>query len=214
MKKLFYSLILTILWLTFAFSKVNYEEEGLSVVKTKEGFLFIFNQKDESFLLEIKGKKFLDVESEELIFSIDGQIIQFTIVPVGVFLSAVDSADTLLQHFRFEMHHIKSILGTSFKNIKPQRITLEEGKNCLLWEFDVPEAREDSSNEKVVKQIFATTKSSANVIMLSSPLTRNDEVSNSKNRLVQAFASFVFKQGLFDIQSIRDSLATDTIPQN
>lgn len=214
MSKLFIYFIIAFLYIAFASAKVNLEGEGLSVLKTEDGFLFIFNQKDESFLIELKGKKFLDVESEELIFSIDGQIIQFTIVPFNVFLKEDVSEDTLLQHFRFEMDYIKRQLGKNVDKIKPQRIALKQGMDCLVWSFDVPGDPKDTSSEKVVKQILATIKSFSNVVMLSSPLTRADDVTQCKNRFIQSFESFRFKSDLFDIQSIRDSLAMGTKPRN
>lgn len=214
MNKFFISFVVVFLSIVFAFAQVNQEGEGLSVLKTKDGFLFIFNQKDESFLIELKGKKFLDVESEELIFSIDGQIIQFTIVPFSVFLKEESLEDTLLQHFKFEMGYIKNQLGKNVGRIKPQRITFKEGGNCLVWNFDVPNDPKDTSNEKVVKQILATTKSFSNIVMLSSPLTRADDLIQCKSRFIQSFESFRFKHGLFDIQSIRDSLATETEPRD
>lgn len=214
MNKFFISFVVVSLSIAFAFAQVNQEGEGLSVLKTKDGFLFIFNQKDESFLIELKGKKFLDVESEELIFSIDGQIIQFTIVPFSVFLKEEPLEDTLLQHFKFEMSYIKNQLGKSVGRIEPQRIALKQGGNCLVWNFDVPTDPKDTSSEKVVKQILATTKSFSNIVMLSSPLTRADDLIQCKNRFIQSFESFRFKQGLFDIQSIRDSIATETEPRD
>lgn len=214
MNKIFISIVVVFLSIALTFAKVNQEGEGLSVLKTRDGFLFVFNQKDESFLIELKGKKFLDVESEELIFSIDGQVIQFTIVPFSVFLKEGASEDTLLQHFKFEMGYIKNQLGKSVGRIKPQRITLKQGDDCLVWSFDVPGDPTDTSSEKVVKQILATTKSFSNIVMLSSPLTSADDVTRCKGRFVQSFETFRFKQGLFDIQSIRDSLATEAEPRD
>jgi hypothetical protein len=214
MNKFFISFVVVFLSIDFALAKVNQEGEGLSVLKTKDGFLFVFNQRDESFLIELKGKKFLDVESEELIFSIDGQVIQFTIVPFSVFLKEGNSEDTLIQHFEFEMGYIKSQLGKSVGKIKPQRITLKQGGDCLVWNFDVPGDPKDTSSEKVVKQLLATTKSFSNIVMLSSPLTRADDVTQCKNRFIQSFETFCYKQGLFDIQSIRDSLTAETEPRD
>ncbi len=214
MNKLVISFVLVLLSMALASAKVNQEGEGLSVLKTKDGFLFIFNQQDESFLIELKGKKFLDVESEELIFSIDGQIIQFTIVPFDVFLKKEALEDTLLQHFKFEMDYIKSQLGKSIYGIKPQRVTLKQGGDCLVWNFDVPSDPKDTSSEKVVKQILATTKSLSNIVMLSSPLTRADDLIQFKTRFIQSFETFRFRHGLFDIQFIRDSLAKEDEPRD
>ncbi len=185
---------------------IQTNEEGLSILKSKKGFLFVFNDSLESFKIEIKGKKLIDVEPEELIFSIDDQIFQFTIVPISAFFNPNSNVDTLMQHFHFEMKYLVKELGINIPDFKPNKILLPSGKYALYWEFEPILSKKDILNETVVKHIFASTKTNRFIVLISSPLTKSNNYKNSKEKIQNALFTFDFIPFLYNLDELRKSL--------
>jgi hypothetical protein len=192
-------------FLFFAGSVTN-KESGLNVLKSEKGFLFIFNDSIESFLVEVPGKKFVDVEPEELIFSVDGQILQFTIVPFKEFYDARKSGDTLRQHFEFEVEYISKNFKIDSKQFKPTIFQIGSGTKGYYWELERETSMLDTSSETVVKQIFSSANTSRYVVLLSSPITRGNDYKQCRQRIFETMKSFRYINGAFDIDSIRNSM--------
>ncbi|MCX7909672.1 MAG: hypothetical protein N2560_09185 [Ignavibacteria bacterium] len=206
MKRIFIGVFFVSIALLFAENNSN---EGLNVIKSKNGFVFVFNDSSESFKIEIKGKKFVDVEPEELIFSIDGQIVQFTIVPVKEFFKNDLTLDTLLQHFEFEKKYISNITNSDLQNLKPKLLKSKTGRKVCFWELNRNTSYLDTSSENVTKQIFASTNTYKYVILISSPLTKRNDFKKSKNRLINSLLDLQRTQGMFNLDLIRESLKRD-----
>jgi len=182
------------------------QEDGLNIIKSKKGFLFVFNDPTESFLIEFEGKKFLEIEPEELIFSIDNQIIQFTIVPVRLFLNPNSKLDTLMQHFKFEFNYLKEELRADIPEFEPQYLPLPKGRKALFWELSPSINSKDTSNETVVHHIFATTNTNNFIFFISSPLTKLNDIKKAKNKIQRALTTFHFKPLRYNMEILRDSL--------
>lgn len=180
--------------------------EGLNVIKSKKGFVFIFNDSIESFILEIPGKKFSSVDPEELIFSIDGQIIQFTIVPINEFFVPSSFLDTLEQHFKFEVEFISQNYQSDLKELKPQIYKTKYSQRAFYWELDLNTPPTDTSNETVVKQIYSTTNTKKFIVLLSSPITKGNNYKKCKNRIVETIRSLQYSYNPYNIEKFRDSL--------
>ncbi len=184
-------------------SAFSLSDEGLNVIKSESGFLFVFNDSQESFLVEIKGKKFIDVEPEELIFSIDGQIVQFTVVPLKEFFEENLNSDTLQQHFDYEFDFIKKNFKVSAKPIIQRS---KFGRKVYYWELDRDLSHSDTSSETIVRQLFATTNIDSFVIMISSPITRSNDYKQCRKKIVEALKNIKFQKGKYDLEALRDSL--------
>lgn len=195
-----------VLLLFFVLEVSNANDDGLNVIKTKRGFLFVFNDSAESFLVEIEGKKFVDVEPEELIFSIDGQIVQFTIVPLKEFLNSNVQQDTLQQHFEFEGEFISKNFKVPLEQIQVKKIKSNVGRKVYFWELERNVSAKDTSSETVVKQIYATTNTNSFVVMISSPITRGNNYTKCRKRVVDALRNIQFKVGKYDLEVLRNSL--------
>ncbi len=201
-KKHLFALIFFIF--AFVVNSKTTNEEGLSVLKTPDGFLFVFNGKDESFKCEIMGKKFFEIEPEDLLFSIDGQLIQFTIVPVGEFLKSHNS-DTLFEHFIYERDYLRTVFPAHLVPNKPKVIDFGN-RTVFLWEVEPKIAKNLTSTEKVYKHIYATTNTNRYVILLSSPLTKANNELDCRKRLIYSLKGLTTSFTLYDLEAIRDSL--------
>ncbi len=199
-----------LLWFFFCFFffvvSFSFAEDGLNVIKSKNGFLFVFNDDSESFMIEFRGKKFIDVEPEDLVFSIDGQLFQFTVVPINVFLNEKSDLDTLLQHFEFELNYISKNFNIDLKNLKPKFHKNKGTNKVLFWELSYDVGSTLTDEETVVKQIFASTATNKFVLLVASPLTRKNDYKQSKKRIIDALYNLRYKEGKFDLESLRDSL--------
>ncbi len=181
-------------------------EDGLTILKSKKGFLFVFNDSLESFKIEIEGNKLIDIEPEELIFSIDNQIFQFTIVPISAFFSPYSNVDTLMQHFNFEMKYLVKELGINIPDFKPNKIMLPNGKYALFWEFEPILSKKDTSNETVIRHIFASIKTNRFVVLISSPLTKSNNFKTAKGKIQNALLTFDFIPFCYNLDELRKSL--------
>ncbi|MFN3781137.1 MAG: hypothetical protein ACK4SO_03050 [Candidatus Kapaibacteriota bacterium] len=183
-----------------AFTNTN---EGLNVIKSKKGFVFIFNDSVESFILEISGKKFANVDPEELIFSIDGQIIQFTVIPIYEFFSPNSPLDTLEQHFKFEIDFISKNYLSDIDELRPKMYTTKSNRRAFYWELALNVPPNDTSSETVVKQIYSTTNTDKFIIMLSSPITRANNYRKCKKKILEAMLNVQFSKNPYDVEKIR-----------
>ncbi len=186
-----------------AFTNTN---EGLDVIKSKKGFVFIFNDSLESFLLEIPGKKFASVDPDELIFSIDGQIIQFTVVPIKEFFIPNSSLDTLEQHFKFEVDFISKNHFSDLTKLKPKIHTTKSNRRAFFWELSLDVPPNDTSSETVVRQIYSTTNTEKFIIMLSSPITKANDYRKSKKKIIEALLNVQFSNNPYDVEKVRNYL--------
>jgi hypothetical protein len=191
---------------TFSIFPFQIQEDGLNILKSKKGFLFVFNDSTESFMIEFEGKKFLDIEPEELIFSVDNQIIQFTIVPLSLFLNPKSKLDTLMQHFNFEIKYLKQELRADIPEFEPQTLSLPKARKALFWELSPSRLDTDTSSETVVRHIFATTNTNKFIVFISSPLTKANNPKTAKERIQKALNSFRFQSSRFNLEALRDSL--------
>ncbi|MEJ5286567.1 MAG: hypothetical protein CH6_1993 [Candidatus Kapaibacterium sp.] len=181
-------------------------DDGLNVIKSDKGFIFVFNDSLESFLLEFRGKKFVDIEPEELIFSIDGQVIQFTIVPVKEFYVPNLEKDTLQQHFEFEVDYISKSFNSQLDKVEPKKFKTRLGRKAYYWELERKVPPSDTSNETVTKQIFASTNTNLFVVLISSPLTRKNNYAECKRRIFNALKNIQINYGKYNLDSLRYSL--------
>ncbi|MCX7880567.1 MAG: hypothetical protein N2517_07885 [Ignavibacteria bacterium] len=204
MKKIF---LLAILLFSFFYSlALRSDEEGLSVIKTKEGFLFIFNDKNESFKIEFQGKKFWEVEPEELVFMMDGVLIQFTLVPLEIFLKPEVNLDTLSQHFEFEARHIASTYNFDREKIEIEKFRLLNGRYAFVWKVKPENSVSESSPEKVILHLFATTNTNKHIFMVTTPLTKKSKAETIKQKIIKAFNTLECQFSFFNIQNLQDSI--------
>ncbi|MFN3307381.1 MAG: hypothetical protein ACK42Z_09395 [Candidatus Kapaibacteriota bacterium] len=189
--------------LFLALASFTNTNEGLNVIKSKKGFVFIFNDSLESFILEISGKKFANVDPEELIFSIDGQIIQFTVVPIYEFFSPNSPLDTLEQHLKFEIDFISKNYLLDIDELRPKMYTTKSNRRTFYWELALNVPPNDTSSETVVKQIYSTTNTEKFIIMLSSPITRANNYRKCKKKILEAMLNVQFSKNPYDVEKLR-----------
>lgn len=203
--KLFLSLTFLSFALLILSLKAN-KGEGLSILKSNDGFLFVFNQPKESIMFEIPGKNFHEVETEELIFSIDNCILQFVLVPIKEFYNPNKSVDTLLQHFIFESNYIKSTYENKDIHFNKNFVFTSNGRKFLLWSFEPIISERDTSSNSVIKHIISSFSTPNFLLTISSPLTRNGNENEIYTKINHIISSIRYSSSFFDLESIQDSL--------
>lgn len=196
-------LVLTLFLFSF---KTNGGEEELSVIKSPDGFLFVFNQPKENILFEINGTDFLEIETEELIFSVDKYIFQFVFVPIKEFFTPSKVGDTLLQHFQYESNFIKSTYQNQNINFKKEFITTSNARRYLRWSFEPKINLDDTASNTIIKHIIASFSTPNYILTISSPLTRIGDQNVVYKKINHIITTLNYSSNNFDLDSIRNSL--------
>ncbi|MGQ9819533.1 MAG: hypothetical protein ACUVQ1_06375 [Candidatus Kapaibacteriales bacterium] len=204
--------IFTLTIIIFAFILFSFrtnQNEGLSILKSTEGFLFVFNHQSESILFEVIGKDFHEVEAEELIFSIDGQIFQFVLVPINEFYNPAKTTDTLLQYYNFESNYIKMTYKNMDMHFNKKILTTGNNRRFLLWDFDPIVPGSDKDSNTIIKHIIASYSTPKKILTITSPITRSGNIKEVNNKIFHIITTLCVNSNFYDLKYLQDSLRSN-----
>lgn len=190
-------------------SFITNPNEGLSIFKSNEGYLFVFNHQRESVLFEVIGKDFYEIEPEELIFSIDGNIFQFVLVPINEFYNSEKNQDTLLQYFNFESNFIKMTSENKNIHFNKKIQNTPNNRRFILWDFDPIVPATDRDSNTIIKHIIASYATPKNVLTITSPITRSGNIQEVTNKILHIITSLRVNSNFFELNSLQDSLRSN-----
>lgn len=180
--------------------------EGLSILKSTEGYLFVFNHQRESILFDVIGKDFYKIEPEELIFSIDGYIFQFVLVPINEFYNSANTTDTLLQYFDFESNYIKMASEDKDIHFNKKILTTDNNRRFLFWDFDPIVPTDNTDSNTIIKHIIASYATPKNVLTITSPITRSGNLQDVINKILHIITTLRVNSNFFELNFLQDSL--------
>lgn len=174
-----------------------------AVIKLEDGFLFINNEKDKSFTLEIKGKDVKALESSVPMFMVDGKILQILIVPKGNFLTNDKriSGDALLEaHKLWETEYLGTEVYKTKLTLESDKLSFGERK-ALFWGFTHP-----NSNQQFDRDYFLTTSMNSYLLGLSSPATPKQSKADTEKFLSDLMKTLVVSDKPFDVTKLADEI--------
>ncbi len=186
---------------------LNYEGE-FSMLKSNNGVLLIYNAAKNSFMLEIHCKDIKEIDAQDMIFLVDGKVLQITPVPITVFYpdeKPISEIQILEKHVNFEVDYAKSVNGEKVQaNIK--KFDLNKERMCFAWDYRMPKKLDDTATQSVRKQFFLNTKLEDIVLMLSSVATLKDNDKKIQEFLKKTMSSLKTSETNFNIEELRESL--------
>lgn len=202
MRKIILALTALLLFSSFGFSQTD-EIMGQLSIKTQNGFLFIDNNEDKSFSLEVAGEKVETRESAGVpMFVIDGMLMQILSVPLENFApkdSKLSEEQLLEEHKKWESDFLGSeVYGEKLKVIS-EKVRFGE-RNALFWGFTRP-----GSNKQFKQDYFLTTVVGKSLVAIGSPLEEKDSVEAVKKALSQIMATLKVSDKPFDIKKLSES---------
>jgi len=188
----------------------NESGEGeFSMLVIQKGVKIIFNSEGSNFHFDLECNSFNQVESDNLIFMTDSILIQILPVPLSILfghnVSTINDSVALIYHMAQEMRNIRETLSGNY--IIEEQLGYSNNRVYAFWEFDFPQQQKNSDDpERVVMQMFATTRAGNRVLMLASAVTAINNPDKVRRKLINAVTSLQTADSEIDPEEIRKTL--------
>jgi hypothetical protein len=184
------------------------QEDGWIALKTDAGILFVWNRKDLSFTLLVKGNEIRPMDtSDNIFFSVDGLPFQIQSLPISNFApdarkNKLDDKAILFAHRDWEAKFIAEELLHHKLTVQTSVVKLTNSSEALIWQFDVP--KEVGGDAR--KQLYVTVVSKDYVILLNSIV--NDTVSEETVRkfLLDTINTLKVSDTRIDVKKLQESI--------
>lgn len=189
----------------------NQQEDYRSgAIKTSSGFLLVWNQPNNYYILEIKGKDVRQTSTDRKVFSVDGMFLQVVDAPIENFLQAakrqgLDDKAILEAHRDWEAKFLDGEYKAKLK-IESSSQKLTSGKEALLWAASVPE----TVKTNVKKQVYLTLVKGDYVLMLGGAVTDTTGDSAVRQLLLNTIETLKTSDKPTDLQKLRDAIRKES----
>jgi hypothetical protein len=199
--------IVSLALLLSGIARANRQEYRTAAIKTANGALLVWNQPDNYFTLEIKGK---DVRpnnsSPEVFFKVDGIIIQFQSALISQFVKDADKAgrkiqSILMAHRDWEAQYAGSMFGKKL-DVQSSPVKLKNGSEALFWKFDMP----DGFNREAKKQLYLVVVNSGYVIVLNGVVTEQTKEEDVRQLLIRTVETLKVSSKPFDLKELTETI--------
>jgi hypothetical protein len=157
---------------SYAFAQSAPAQDGWTAIKTDDGILFIWNLKDLSFTLSLKGREIKPLnEPEHIFFEVDGLVFQIQLASINEFApdarkQKLDDKLILAAHRDWEAKFLEGLLNTKL-NVQSVNLRLANDRDALLWHFDMPEGM----NADAKRQMYLAVVGNNYVLLLNGVVT-------------------------------------------
>ncbi len=183
---------------------------GFAGIRSERGVMFIINLPESYCTIELAGDSIAPLDGDNIMLRVDGSFVQLLSVAVDDIVAEPDAKlrdeRILRAHFDFEMQYLKETLQRDIA-VDASLYTTGNGKECLYWEFAMPDDLVDRSDPNaVVRQIYLTSLFNRHLLVANSIVTAGDSVRQVRELLRNSFNSLeVYLQPL-DIASLQQGL--------
>ncbi|MBN9384416.1 MAG: hypothetical protein J0H74_26925 [Chitinophagaceae bacterium] len=181
------------------------EEAHASLVTGKKRAVIAYAGKDRSFTMDVNAKtaKASDIPG---FVSIDGQIVQATLVPSSSSIDArqmttAQEKETLTKYMNYELAYYKKKLKQNYSQLQTEWITIKD-RLFLVWYFDMPK-----DYKLVSRQLYFSTLLADQVLDLNAPVFKTDQFSHARsvvNRLVNSLKTY---DKYLDVEGLKKELS-------
>ena len=184
-----------------------YQENGITALKTEAGVLLVWNQPDDYFTLEIKGKEIRPLNSSEhVFFTVDGIPFQVQSVAVSELLKDAGKLgqspqSILAAHKDWEAKYIESSLGRKL-NVQSSLLVLKGGGQALFWKFDMPEGLSSDARQ----QQYLSVVNGPNVLLLNGVVTGEEKESVVRQLLVDTMETLKKSPKPINLRQLQESI--------
>jgi len=189
------------------------EEEGWTSIATDEGLLFVWNARGLYFTLLLKGKEIKPFsDPEHIFFIVDGTALQIQLASIASFApdakeKRLDDRAILLAHRDWESKFIGELLHSSLK-LQTFNAKLSNGRDAMVWQFDMPEAM----NAESKKQLYLTLVQNDYVLLLNTEATASTADTVGRKFLLDTIGTLKISPTPIDIKKLSDSIHKSSGP--
>jgi hypothetical protein len=203
MKKIILTLAVVVLAISGASAQIGDTSSGRFSIKTKDGFIFVNNDRDQSFYIEFAGKDVRPATGSEVpMFTVDKILIQIMTVPVENFVppgKKLDDLQTLAAHRIWESDYLSTEIYDQTLKIEAEELKIGE-RHGLFWGFTRPKL-----NDTFKHDYFLTTVFSKTLVGVGSPVEGSVSVGNTKDALIKVLKTLKTSEKPFDIEGLSEN---------
>jgi hypothetical protein len=189
------------------------EEEGWTSIATDDGLLFVWNAHGLYFTLLLKGKEIKPFsDPEHIFFIVDGTALQIQLASIANFApdakeKKLDERAILLAHRDWESKFIGDLLHSSLK-VQTFNAKLSNGRDAMVWQFDMPEAM----NAESKKQLYLTLVQNDYVLLLNTEATASTADTVGRKFLLDTIGTLKISPTPIDVKKLSDSIRSGAKP--
>jgi hypothetical protein len=185
------------------------QEDGWTAIKTDNGILFIWNRKDLSFTLSIKGNEIRPLDAgENIFFAVDGLVLQIQSLPIGNFapdarIKKLDEKSILLAHRDWEAKFLENELLHSKLTVQTSSEKLANGREALIWQFDLPEG---FRTPDATKQMYLSVVARDYVVLLNGVVNATAPEATVRGFLLDKIATLKISPDRIDVKKLQEAI--------
>jgi hypothetical protein len=184
------------------------KQMGSAAILTGDGCLFIRNDPDKSFMVEIKSKNLKTLSAgDNPAFSLDGKLVQVVIVPFENFMAGVKNPGderALDLHRKWESDYLQDEMYHAKLTLESEK-TSDGDRKMLFWGFKRP-----AMSQEFERDSFLTTVMGNKIFGLSSLLKKGESVADYKKLFLEIFATIKVSDEPFDLGKIAEQVKKGT----
>ncbi|MEO6390779.1 MAG: hypothetical protein ABIP75_02935 [Pyrinomonadaceae bacterium] len=183
---------------------------GPAAIKTTYGYLFVYNGKDKSYTMEIRGKTITtETAGENPAFVVDGNSLQMLAVVNENFLQGLletDEDKMLALHQKWESEYLMNEMYHRTFNVDSESLSVG-GRKMRFWGFKRP-----GFNDNFDRDYQLTTIVGSKLVGLSSALRPNEIVADGKKLMVDVLSTIKISDKPFDVMKLAEQIGVDARP--
>ncbi|MGK0389215.1 MAG: antitoxin component YwqK of YwqJK toxin-antitoxin module [Maribacter sp.] len=186
--------------------EIGYKNFRSGAIKTKEGFLQVFNEKESFFTIHVSSPKWVrSKSSRDITYVVDDFVLQLFNTSTSSFIngSGLADSDVLMKHMEYEKGFIEK--GTKSVIDIQHKFGNYKGGSYLHWSFENPALKDvkQTSNRTVTKEHYFTFVCNKQILILYVPQTKGNNESKILKDIQKIANSLGMKSESIDMNQLR-----------
>ena len=179
-------------------------------IKSATGYVLVWNQPNNYYVLEINGKDVRQTSTERKFFSVDGMFLQIVDAAIEDVVQAaqrqkMNDREILEAHRDWEAKFMEGEYKAKLK-VEYSWQKLNNGKDALLWHASLPE----TAKGNVKKQVYLSVVHGDYVLMLGGAVTDTSGERVTQLLLLNTMQTLKTSNQPTDLQKVRDAIRKET----
>lgn len=186
------------------------EDHRSGAIKTSGGFMLVWNEPNNYYILEINGRDVKQASTERKFFSVDGMFLQIVDASIKDFVQpaqrqSLDDKAILEAHRDWETKFLEGEYKAKLKTESSwQKLT--NGKDALLWAASVPE----TAKTNVRKQMYLSIVKGDYILLLGGVATDTITEEATQQLLLRTMQTVKTSDKPADLQKLRDTIRKES----
>ncbi|MDB4505686.1 MAG: toxin-antitoxin system YwqK family antitoxin [Saprospiraceae bacterium] len=193
------------------FGKLIYSKNYLSgTIFTGDGYLQVFNEKNDFFMLKISGVSVKARKTDEITYIVDGDLVQIFNQPSTLFFEDKNKANSEIEKLELFVGKESAYIQTSTKfDIKVKKVKKKNvfDKDFIHWSFASPSSQEAIQKPRTVQEEhYISFICGDRILSLYGVVTNNDKTEDVLKVLERIANTLKLKNERIDLNALAASI--------